>query len=729
MRILTGSTTKAGRSEGKEMLRLSRFLSDGAVLQKEEPIPVWGWGTPGCRIRAVLTGSENGVCGTGKDFADGNGKSSAAITRNGQQEERISASKETVVSADGKFCLKLDPLPAGGPYELHVEGEEETLVVRDLLIGAVWYVSGQSNIDVDMERCYDSYPEVVRNCTDDGLRTFRITENTDYHGPIEEPLTGEWKKAELNTILRFSATGYFFARALREMTGIPVGFIQASLGGSRITSWLSREMLEGNEAYRPLLVEADRYADDDFLAEVIRRNETEPAAWKTALSAQDEGRKNAWEKDAGAIRSAGTSLAIPCCFRDTGLAGFIGCVWLTREFSAPSEMAGKSAGLWLGTMVDSDEVYINGVKVGETGYQYPPRKYRVPEGILRAGSNTITIRLVVENGEGRFTPGKGYFLYNDQGAIDLKGSWFYRIGASCSKVPPTDFVNWKATGLFNGTAAPCFHVPVEGIVWYQGEANTHQPYDYLDLMKRYIEGYRKLWGKEELPFYYVQLPNYDADLDQDVQWPDLREKQRKALAEIPHAGMAVTMDLGEDNDLHPHGKMEIGRRLALLAAHDLYGQEGEYTGPVPLRAQIVPDPEKRGVKAVELPGRFGGRAGRPLSEKPGETKEREPGRGVCVRVTLSHAEGLYADSPEKGSVVRDIELIWADGAVYQGEAFLDRTDAEKAAGGNAALLICCTCRKEPPVVIRYAYHNVMHGAMIYNGAGLPMSPFELKVEV
>lgn len=706
------------------MLRLSRFLSDGAVLQKDEPIPVWGWGTPGCRIRAILIRNENGTAaGTGKDSA-------TAIKKNGQQEEKTPALKETVVSEDGKFCLKLDPLPAGGPYELHVEGGEETRIVRDLLIGAVWYVSGQSNIDVDMERCYDSYPEVIRSCTDDGLRTFRIMENADYHGPIEEPLTGEWKKAELNTILHFSATGYFFARALREMTGIPVGFIQASLGGSRITSWLSREMLEGKEDYRPLLEEADRYADDAFLAGVIHRNETEPAVWKERLAAEDEGNRNAWERDARAIKSTGTRVGIPCFFRDTELSGFVGSVWLTREFTVSSAMAGKSAGLWLGTIVDSDETYINGAKVGETGYQYPPRKYRVPEGVLRAGSNTITIRLVVENGEGRFTPGKGYFLYNDQGVVDLQGSWFYRIGAACGKIPPTDFVNWKATGLFNGTAAPCFHVPVEGIVWYQGEANTHQPYDYLDLMKRYIEGYRKLWGKKELPFYYVQLPNYDVDLDQDVQWPDLREKQRKALAEIPHTGMAVTMDLGEDNDLHPHGKMEIGRRLALLAAHDLYGKECECTGPVPLRAELVTNPEGGGVEGAVLPGRLGEEAGQKPLEGSEQTRKWKRKSGVCVRVVLSHAKGLYADSLDKGNTIRDAELLLADGTAHQARVLLEKMPEKgrNAQDGRAALLFDCPSAKEPPVVVRYAYHNVMHGAMIYNGAGLPMSPFELRVE-
>lgn len=679
----------------KSIMKLTRFLSEGAILQKNEAIPVRGWAEPGQEILAVL-------------FRQG--KETEPATESVQE-------KSTRAAEDGSFFLQLDPLPAGGPYELRMSAENgETLRIPNLLIGAVFYVSGQSNIDVDMERCRDSYPEIWGDCADDGLRTFRITENADYHGPLSEPLTGEWKTAGPGTIGAFSATGYFFARALREMTGMPVGFIQASLGGSRITSWLSREMLKGDKAYQPLLEEADRYADDAFLSGVIRQNESAPAAWKEALSLQDEGRKHSWELHPEEIRRKGTAIGVPGFFRDTELAGFIGSVWFTREFSVPVSMAGKSAGLWLGTMVDSDEVWVNGVKVGETGYQYPPRKYRIPEGALRT-ENTITIRLVVENGEGRFTPGKGYFVFNDQGAVDLTGQWFYRPGASCGPVPPTDFVNWKVTGLFNGTAAPCFQVPVEGMVWYQGEANTHQPYDYLDLMKRYAAGYRKLWGKEDLPLYYVQLPNYNVDLTNDTQWPELREKQRKALSVIPASGMAVTMDLGEDNDLHPHGKKEIGRRLALLAAHDLYGSREEYTGPVPERAELVSGMGDRGLSEESTESGAEG-TGVPGGEEPGQRTGRT---GTTIRISLTHADGLYADSADKGSVVRDAELVTKDGEVRTASVSFGEED------GRPVLLFSCPERIHP-VEVRYAYHNVMHGALIYNGARLPMTPFVLNVE-
>ena len=185
-------------------------------------------------------------------------------------------------------------------------------------------------------------------------------------------------------------------------------------------------------------------------------------------------------------------------------------------------------------------------------------------------------------------------------------------------------------------------------------------------------------------------------LNQDVQWPDLREKQRRALEEIPYSGMAVTMDLGEDNDLHPHGKMEIGRRLALLAAHDLYGNEAECTGPVPVRAEVTDE---------------------------------------GVRISLAHAEGLHVASLEKGSVLRDAELVAEDGSVYQARVSVEvsASDGEGKAGSGkngeneVCLIFSCFSMKGKPAEVRYAYHNVMHGAMIYNGAGLPMSPFAMRV--
>ena len=358
-------------------------------------------------------------------------------------------------------------------------------------------------------------------------------------------------------------------------------------------------------------------------------------------------------------------------------------MWFLRNFQVTEGLAGKAAKLWLGTIVDSDTVYINGVMVGHTDYQYPPRKYEIPEGLLREGENTIVIRVKCENGHGRFTDGKKYALWNDEEEIDLTGKWYYEIGAACEQIEPTDFVNWKPTGLYNGMVAPCRPYTLAGILWYQGESNTHVPEVYLELMKRMVAGYRKEWG-EELPFLYVQLPNfaidrYDSDADETGQgWPVVRELQRRAK-KLPRVGMAVTMDLGEDNDLHPLNKKEVGFRLAMLAAKMLYGIASECEGP----------------------------------EICGIDYEMEK-TGAVLLYFKNITDGMYAYGGEKGKEIRDFELrdeqgIWHRAAAVIKEDTIRLTPVERI--------------RIRPCGVRYLFSNISHGAMIYNRAGFPLSPF------
>ena len=625
-------------------LKLSRFLGDGAVLEHKKPISIRGYGIPGSKVTAVF--------------------------------DHVTGSTE--VGKAGNFEIMLPIHEAGGPYELRVSDDRcNSLVVKDIMVGAVWYCSGQSNMDLMMERVKDSYPDVLSDCRDDGIRCFKLETAVNYNGPLDEPGSGEWKKAEPNNIMSFSATAYFFARKLREKTGLAVGIIHASLGGSRIHGWLSREMLEG---YDELLAEAELYSHDEYLEGQIRKNETASKEWHESLDSRDRGVKEHWEK--GFADGSGDNISLPAVFEDTELKGFTGSVWFQKEFTVAREMAGQPAHLWMGTMVDSDTVYLNGRKIGETGYQYPPRKYLIPEAVLHAGKNTLVVRLTVENGNGRWTPGKGYFLFNDQGVIDLRGGWKYKIGAESESIPETDFVNWKATGLFNAMCAPCTKYPVEGIVWYQGEENAPLKWDYLDLTKRQIRGYRRLWKDDKLPYLFVQLPNFTEDLKKlPGKWPALREAQRRA-AEEEHTGMIVSMDLGEDNDLHPHGKKRIGERLADQALHMVYGSKEEYTGPSPERHLIT------------------------------ETES-----GSRIEIVLSHAEGLGVSSMDKGDELLDFSVVDRIGR---------EIDAEASVKDHSILLYTALPGKDIKE-IRYLYKDTNQGGLVYNSAGFPMSPFVLKI--
>lgn len=636
-----------------EQLRLPRIISDGMILQQKKSVRIWGFDEPGRKVMVSFLG-----------------------------EEYVGMTQK-----DGMWEVGLSELAPGGPHTMHIsDNKGNEVVVADILVGDVWICAGQSNMELPMDRVKDQYPKEVKECTNSEIRTFKITEHGNFHGSLVEHLSGEWKSAKEDTILQFSATAYFFAKQLYQMTGVPVGLINASLGGSRIESWMSKEMLSG---YDEEIALAKRYADDDFVQGILLQNQQQTDEWHRNLDSLDAGLKEHWEQ-ANADASGWEPVQIPFFFRDTKLNEFIGSVWFKREFQVPSEMAGKEAKLWLGTIVDSDTAYINGQWVGHTDYQYPPRKYQVPEGLLVEGTNTIVIHVKCENGHGRFTPDKRYAIWNDQGEIDLKGQWSYKVGAICEQIKPTDFVNWKPTGLFNGMMAPSCKYSIAGFLWYQGESNTHVPWVYLDLLKRMISGYRKCWQDETLPFFYVQLPNfsidvYDSDEDETGQgWPAVRELQRQALS-IPETGMVVAIDLGEDNDLHPLNKEDVGSRLSLLAAKKLYGIPSECEGPQIDKIERVNKANKQGCQ-IEI---------------------------SCHNIS----DGMYAFGREKGNDIIDFELQDESGNWYLAKAEICQDKicvwSEELAGEVTS--------------VRYCYASTNKGALIYNRAGFPMSPFQIDI--
>lgn len=631
-----------------KQLSLPRIISDGMVIQRRKRIHIWGWDEPGRKVEARLDNLTSAV----------------------------------VTDENGRFDIFLSAKESGGPYELVVADDAgDSITVTDVMIGLVWFCTGQSNMELPIARVKDRYPALSQIEENTGIRTFKIIEDTDFHGPLEELRSGSWSHVASETIMDFSATGYFFAAYLQKITGQTVGFINASLGGSKISSWLSKEMLSG---YDELIAEAEKYADDDFKKSQADKNEINGSLWREKLDKQDRGLSEKWMKEDLDERSF-KEMDIPVMFKDTELSGMCGSVWFRKSFDLPKELAGKSARLFLGTMVDRDQVYVNGVQVGGTEYQYPPRKYDIPEGLTREKDNHVVIRLCVEYGLGRITPDKEYKIFNDEAEVSLDGKWYYKVAARCGEIPPTDFINWHPEGLYNAMTAPCHNYPVDGIIWYQGESNTFEPWDYVDLSKRMIAGYRQMWGEENLPYILVQLPNFVIDIAPvNDPWPTFRLKQSQLL-EDPMVGMTVNMDLGEDNDLHPTGKRRIGKRLALWAAHMKYGYTGEYTGPTPTSAKIA---------------------------TAGHCKD------TTIEIELSHADGLVARDIGKGSEIRDFEVIDNKGKIQEVEAEIV----------NNVIRLSTALKADKISKVRYLVKYTYTGAMLYNSANLPMGPFELPVE-
>ncbi|RKM57704.1 hypothetical protein D6856_13670 [Butyrivibrio sp. XB500-5] len=627
-------------------LILPRLLSDGCVLQRRKSIHIWGWDTPGVRVTAKLDGVVGNV----------------------------------EASDNGRFDIYLPAREGGGPYDLTVsDSEGDSITVKDVMIGIVWFCSGQSNMEFPGARVADKYPFLRTIEDEDMIRTFKIIEETSFSGPYEEHNTGSWVSVNKDTIMSFSIVAYFFAEKLRAMTHQAVGLINASLGGSRIQSWMSRQMLEG---YDELIAETDKYNDAAFRNERAKWNEDKTNKWINDLYNKDLGIQNSWEKE-NTDDSDWDELSVPTMFTGTPLEGHVGSVWFRKKFDLPKELAGKSARLFLGTMVDSDETYINGEKVGVTEYQYPPRKYDIREGLTRQKDNTLVVRLKIELGLGRITPGaiKEYKIFNEDASAELDGIWKYKIGATCDKMPPTDFINWNSSGLYNAMTAPCHNFPVDGIIWYQGESNVGQPWDYADLTEKMIRGYRKLWKEDNLPFIAVQLPNFVIDLTEEENWGEFRLVQNKIL-DIPSTGLVVTMGLGEDNDLHPVTKKPVGERLALWAGHLKYGYIGEYCGPMAAAIKKVQD------------------------EK------------AAVLVELEHAQELKVSDEGKGTEIRDFFFVDKDGELHE-------ADAEIKEG---SIVVRSKDDVKNAVALRWCCENTYRGGLIVNAIGIPMCPFELPIE-
>lgn len=655
-------------------LKLPRLISDGMVLQQKKKARIWGEDKPGRKVTVSCFGEE---------YA-------------------------TETDADGYWEVFIEEKEAGVFSEMIIKddaGEEKN--VKDIAVGDVFLCAGQSNMELPIARVRDYYPEEAETCENADIRTFKITECRDFHAPLKELESGEWKAVDNNTFPDFSATAYFFAKHLYRLTKTPIGLINASLGGSRIESWMGRDMLKG---YDDFLAVADRYSDDDFVKERLAQNERQAAEWHVRLDEADIGVKENWQQAQMDV-SDWNEVEIPFFFKDTQLKGFIGSVWFYKEFIVGEQMAGKEAKLWLGTIVDSDTVYVNGVLTGHTDYQYPPRKYTVPEGVLREGKNVIVIRVKSEIGQGRFTDDKPYALFRGDDRVKLSGKWRYRIGASCEMIPATDFISWKPTGLYHGMVAPCHKYALAGILWYQGESNTHETANrYFDLMKRMVAGYREKW-EDELPFIYVQLPNfqverYDADRDDTIcDWPYVREAQRKAL-EIPKTAMVTAIDVGEDNDLHPLRKEDIGYRLAMQTAKMLYGKESECAGPQLEAVHIEQDGgnggnDRRFHKAVLT-----------FTQASGMYAKTS---GIYANTLAIYAKG--SDMAKSASEIRDFELMDEQGGLHTALAEIS---------GNQVIL---TCPEKIAAVreIRYCYHSISQGALLYNEEEFPMTPFRLEM--
>nr|ADU86922.1 putative sialic acid-specific 9-O-acetylesterase [uncultured bacterium] len=518
---------------------MPQLFQDGMVLQRNQPIPVWGKADAG---EAVI------------------------VTLNKKK-------VQTTADADGRWRVDLPQMKAGGPYELQVND----VTISDVLIGDVWLLSGQSNIDVTIERVYPNYTDEIDNFSLDKVRLFRVQNDTDTHGVKDDirPTSINWKPLTKQNAWLFSAVGSFLGKRMFEKTGVAQGIIVNSWGGTPIEAWISADSLRRD--YPMLVKRVEFFQNDNYVRAQMQANGEASRRWNEMLNkednvqsyAQPDFQDNYWTViDQNNWNWRGT-----------------GSVWLRQHISIDREHAGKPARLLLGTLYDQDVTYLNGKRIGSTGYQYPPRRYDIPEGLLQEGDNVIAIRFINKSGAVHFIPEKPYMLcFGDdrfsqnpmpKDVIPLSPSWKFHLGAEMPPCPGGDVsLQNLPTTLYNAVLHPLAPFALSGVVWYQGESNVGNPAPYADYLQKLIGCWRDRWQQPELPFIVVQLANYDGRQQTGMprpityqatpansNWAQLREAQRLTAKKMDNVELASAIDLGETVDIHPLRKKEVAERI------------------------------------------------------------------------------------------------------------------------------------------------------------------------
>lgn len=529
------------RTEAK--VKLPALVSDGMVLQREQPLKIWGTADAGETVQLT--------------FLKGK-KAKEAYT--------------ATADSHGAWSIELPAMKAGGPYRIQVNDIE----LKDVLVGDVWLCSGQSNMELPVRRVMDMFAEEISAYHNEKIRQLIVPKTYNFHEPQKDMPATSWKALTQENVMEFSALAYFFAKEMYERTGVPVGIINSSWGGTPVEAWMSEESLKEFPQY----INNKRLYEDDAYCKHIKEVEGESfRRWNAALYRGDAGlhETTPWYAANYDDSAWQTVDMFANTWGNNGLNAIGGSHWLRQSVEIPSTWNGKEATLRLGCLVDADSVYVNGQFVGTTSYQYPPRIYRIPSGLLKAGKNSITVRLISNGGQPAFVREKPYKIIlngqkdgiptessTDPREINLKREWKYRPGAPMPQAPGMMFFCYKPVCLYNAMIAPLKEYGVKGVIWYQGESNVSRRNEYADLLTAMMADWRKTFDAPELPFYIVELADFlhPNDTGGRKAWAEMRQEQAKAAEQSSNAYLIKNSDLGEWNDIHPLDKKTLGKRVA-----------------------------------------------------------------------------------------------------------------------------------------------------------------------
>ncbi len=629
-------------------VRLPRLVSDGMVLQRDVPIKVWGFADAGEQVNLSFRGVE----------------------------------LQTKADNAGRWQVELPIQEAGGPFTMQINEIE----LKDILVGDVWLCSGQSNMELQVVRVMDMYRKEILSYENPMIRHFKVPTIYAFDGPKEDIPAGEWRACTQEHVMQFSALAYFFARRLYETTRVPIGLLNVSVGGSRVESWISEE---GLKPYPQFYNTLGLHKSKEYVEMIEKSDRMRSMLWHKRLNEVDEG-VGKWHADKVDVSDWDTF----DLFSREWAMGFNGCpvndeehpsvhrpitpingsMWLRKEFDLGELRADRASTLRMGCMVDADSVFVNGQFVGWTSYQYPPRIYRIPAGLLREKGNTIAVRLISQGGMSHVVPDKPYKIVQGDKELSLLGEWYFKRGAVMPALRGEAFFRWEPAALHNAMLAPTFNYAVKGALWYQGESNTGNAALYAQTFKTLVEEWRTKYQNPTLPVISVQLPGFMEvyDYPTDGGWAQLREVQRRSVEEIPYSAMAVAIDCGEWNDIHPLNKQTIADRMVAAARVLAYGEQIPYEGPSVERVVKSGD---------ELIVHFTKRGGKPVD---------------------------MADVKWCAVAGEDGRFEWAEAKVEKGRLVLKS-------------------RVENPVKVRYAWADNPEGAALKNKHGFPASPFEVEI--
>ena len=589
---------------------------------------------------------------------------------------------QTTADANGRWQVDLPKMKAGGPYQMAIN----ELTIDNIMIGDVWLLSGQSNIDVHIERVYPQYTTEVDNYENTNIRLYRVQNETSTHGVKDDirPTSINWKPLNKQNAWPFSAIGYFLGKKMFEKNKVAQGIIVNSWGGTPIEAWISEDSLKAD--YPMLIKKMQIYQSDNYVRAQMQANGAANHQWETMLNEADPRYADTQCDDS----------QWPVINQNNWTWRGTGSVWLRKHITIDKEHAGKPARLLLGTLFDRDVTYLNGKQIGQTGYQYPPRRYDIPEGLLREGDNVIAIRFINKYGACHFIPEKPYMLcFGDdrmsqnpmpKDVLPLGDEWKMKVGAEMPQCPSSDVsLQNLPTTLYNAVLYPLAPYAINGIVWYQGESNTGNPAPYADYLKKLMGNWRDCWHDQQMPFVIVQLANYDGRQQTGFPrpitpqtepvnsgWAQLREAQRTAAKADAHAELAVINDLGETVDIHPLRKKEVAERIALCFDKLIYNNK------VKLSPEVV------------------------------STQVSD----AAIQLTL--------DQPIQEGDLYTFEVCNNGSNKYQNVHAVGR--------GNVITLLVPMVSQASGLKIRYAWKDDPKQANVRSLSGLPMSSFEMTIK-